>query len=204
MMIRFGYLLGWLVAWGGVVAAGDEPKPPDPALAERFAAIKAEFAAQQEVTRQATAQAKNDREEMELYEKLTPDDVVYSRRMVNLALEGPTDPAARDACVWVIYKLYRADAGAYGDEFARAAALLVRHHGDDPIAVSAGLNLEHAPSPRRDAFLFGLLAAAKNHEAQGIARLALARYLETKVSFVLSARKHPGRQTHLVHGDDGR
>ena len=31
----------------------------------------------------------------------------------------------------------------YGDEFARAAALLVRHHGDDPEAVRIGLRLDN-------------------------------------------------------------
>ena len=56
---------------------------------------------------------------------------------------SPADPAARDALVWVLNKPGRADTGPYGDEFARAAALLVRHHGDDPEAVRIGLGVSN-------------------------------------------------------------
>ena len=86
-------------------------------LAERFAQIRAEYEAQR------------------------TDVAAYARRMVDLAASSPADPAARDALIWVIKKPGMSDTGAYGDEFARAAALLVRHHGDDPEAVRVGLDL---------------------------------------------------------------
>ena len=39
----------------------------------------------------------------------------------------------------------------------RAAALLVRHHGDDPEAVRIGLTMDNLPTFHRDALLLGLL-----------------------------------------------
>ena len=64
--------------------------------------------------------------------------------MVDLAESSPDDPAARDALLWVINKPGRvATWRAYGDQFARAGALLVRHHGDDPEAVRIGLTLDN-------------------------------------------------------------
>ncbi len=101
---------------------------------------------------------------------MTPDDVTFCRRMVDLALSSPADPASRDALIWVLNKPYRADYKEYGDEFARAAALLVRHHGDDPEAVRIGLGMTNSLSPRRDAFLLGFLASARGREARGLAR----------------------------------
>ena len=216
------FLLMGLIAGGAGRAAGQEPQPPapqgdaarlgdkpatpQPSLADRQAAILAEYAAQREVVRIAQEKAPTEREQRELYTKLTPDDVIYSRRMVDLALTNPTDPAARDALIWVIDKPYRADHAAYGDEFARAAALLVRHHGDDPVAIQVGLGLTNVLSDRRDALVRGFYASAKGHEAQGIARLALAQYLEKKAEVAAIYRVHPKRGKRILHvrGDDGK
>ena len=206
-MIRVGCLLGWLVAWGGIaVAMAGEPVRPDQTQAERFAAIQAEYATQQEVMYKAVDAAKTEREQTDLFEKLTPDDVVYSRRMVNLALEQPSDLAARDALIWVVNKPGRLDVGAYGDEFARAGALLVRHHGDDPFAVSVGLQFDSAPTPRREALLFGFLVAARGREAKGIAQLALGSFLFKKLEMIDYAHDHPGWPSTPdagEHGGDG-
>ena len=118
--------------------------------------------------------------------------------MVDLAESSPDDPAARDALLWVIDKPGRGDMGAYGDEFARAAALLVRHHGDDPEAVRIGLRLDNVVTPRRDALLLGFYAAAKGREAKGLARLALAQYLANKAKAVVYARSVEGRPKRRV------
>ena len=113
--------------------------------------------------------------------------------MVDLAESSPDDPAARDALLWVINKPGRGDMGAYGDQFARAGALLVRHHGDDPEAVRIGLRLDNVVTPRRDALLLGFYASAKGREAKGLARLALAQYLAHKAKEVVYARSVEGR-----------
>ena len=171
---------------------------PNSPLADRFAAIKAEFAAQQEVTRLAVQGARTQREWNEIYAKTTPDDVVYCRRMIDLALTNPADPAARDALIWVVNKPYRADFREYGDEFARAGALLIRYHGDDPVAVAIGLGMTNVLSDRRDALVRGFYASARSHEAKGIARLALAQYLAEKAKLATGVGPNPKRGQRIV------
>ena len=75
----------------------------------------------------------------------------YCRRMIELAESSPADPGARDALLWVLDAPWRGDMGAYHDEVSRAAALLVRYHGNDPEAVRIGLRLDNVLTPGRDA-----------------------------------------------------
>jgi RNA polymerase sigma factor (sigma-70 family) len=180
---------------------------PDPSLAERLEQILAEYRAEQNALARALEKAKDRREESAIYGKMSPDEVAFSRRMVDLAATSPTGPAARDALVWVINKPGRADRGPYGDEFARAAALLVRHHGDDPEAIRVGLRLSNVLTPHRDALLLGFFATAKGAEARGLARLALAEYLEKKAQAAADTRKIQGRRKIVLGGfigDDGK
>ena len=139
-------------------ARGEDAPKPDPSMAERFARIKAEYEAQYQVYSAAVDKAATDAEASTLYAKLHPKEVDYCRRMLELATTAPADPAARDALVWVVDKPGMSDGGPYGDEFGRAAALLVRHHGDDPEAVRVGLQLDNLTSANRDALLTGFLA----------------------------------------------
>ena len=166
---------------------GDEPtKAQDqakPSVAERFEQIRAEYDAQQAVTSKAQDQAKSESEAIKIWRKLAPDDMAYSRRMVELAATAPADPGAREALIWVINKHGMPDRGPYGDEFARAAALLARHHGDDPEAIRIGLSLDNVLSSHRDTLLLSFLASAKGREAKGLARIALAPYLESKARY---------------------
>ncbi len=180
---------------------------PELTTAERFARIKAEYDAQQAAMARAMETTTSRREINAVFAKMSPDEVAYTRRMIELAMSAPKDPAARDALVWVVNKPGMFDVGEYGDEFGRAAALLVRHHGDDPDAVRVGLGIGNIVSHHHDALLSGFYAAAKGHEAMGLARLALAQYLEEAVKFTASARTLPGRQKtryHGVIGEDGK
>ena len=180
---------------------------PEPSIAERFAKIRAEYDAKQDAFSRALEQTKNQREVNEVYAKMSPDEVAFTRRMIDLAASAPKDPAARDALVWVVDKPNMFDVGPYGDEFARAAALLVRHHGDDPEAVRVGLGLDNIVSQHHDALFTGFYAAAKGHEAKGLARLALAQYLEQEARFVAGTRGAQGRQKTRyigVIGEDGK
>ncbi len=109
--------------------------------------------------------------------------------------------------IWVINKPGLFDVGPYGDEFARAAALLVRHHGNDSEAVRSGLKLDNMVSHHRDALLMGFYAAAKGREAMGLARLALAQYLEAEAKFAAGTRMAQARQKNRFLGvvdDDGK
>jgi thiol-disulfide isomerase/thioredoxin len=107
---------------------------------------------------------------------------------------------------WVIGKGFMFDIGAYGDEFACAAALLVRHHGDDPEAVRVGLGLSNVLTHHRDALLLGFYASAKGREAKGLARLALAQYLDRKAQLATAVRKVQGRPKvrRQTTTDDGK
>ncbi len=179
---------------------------PEPTLAEQFARIQAEYDAQLNALTRAQENAKDQRESSEIYTKMAPDQLAFSRRMVDLAGSSPKDPVARDALIWVIDKPFMSDAvefgdnrGTYGDEFARAVALLVRHHGDDPKAVCVGLGLSNVLTHRRDVLLMGFYAAAKGRQAKGLARLALAEYLERKAQAAAGFRKLQGRQkNHFI------
>jgi RNA polymerase sigma factor (sigma-70 family) len=179
----------------------------DPTLAEQFATIQADYDAKLKALTRAQESAKNHRERSEIVGKMSPDEVAFARRMVELAASSPKDPVARDASIWVIDKPFMSDGGAYGDdrgtygdEFARAAALLVRNHGDDPVAVSVGLGLSNILTYRRDTLLLGFYAAAKGREAKGLARLALADYLERKAESAAGVRKVTGRQKQRFIG----
>ncbi|MHB1557259.1 MAG: sigma-70 family RNA polymerase sigma factor [Isosphaeraceae bacterium] len=181
---------------------------PGPSLAEQFERIRAEYEAQQDALSKALDQVQTPQEQNRVYGTMMPDDVAFCRRMIALAMTAPADPIARDALVWVLDKPGRPDYGPYGDEFGRAAELLVRHHGDDPEAVRVVLGLNNAQTFHRDALLLGLYEHAKNREAAGMARLALARYLELKAERAAGLRKlkEIPRKIKImgIIGDDGK
>lgn len=209
--------LGCLGAGAAVFGRGNEPKPQaaavskgapgptveKPSVADQYKKILAEFEAEQKKLSQAVEAAKTEFEGWKLYGALGPDDAAYSKRMVDLALTAPKDPAARDALVWVLNKTYRSDSGFYGDQFARAVQELVNHHADDPEAVRVALSLDNMVTRNRDALMEGLYAGAEGREAKGLARLALAQYLEKKASFVKAARVARERQPIRLQTYDG-
>ena len=115
-------------------------------IAKQYAQIRAEFEAQQAAHRPAATKAESTHDKRDGAAKASPDLVAYCRRMVDLAESSPDHPAARDALIWVFNAPGSAgtNVGAYHDQLARAGALLVRHHGDDPEAVRIGLTLSNA------------------------------------------------------------
>jgi RNA polymerase sigma factor (sigma-70 family) len=184
-----------------------EKKSPDLSLADRFKQIRTEYEAGQAALQKALENVKLQSEIRKTYQQMSPDEVAFCRRMLDLAASAPTDPVARDALIWVVNKPGMKDDGAYGDEFARAAALLVRHHGDDPNAVRVGLGLDNLVTPHRDALIMGFYAAAKGREAKGLARLALAQYLEAEAMFTDGTRMSKARQKQWYVGmidDNGK
>ncbi len=177
-------------------ARADEPKAPsltpDPTIAERYKKIRAEYDVAIQALRKANRE-EGSRDKSRASAK-QPIDLAaeYARRVVDLAETKPDDLASRDALVWAVDVGPR-DIGSYGDQVARAGALLVRHYGDDPEAVRIGLNLENVASPWSEALLLGFYASARGREAKGLARLALAQYLIRKAMLVTYARKTEGR-----------
>jgi RNA polymerase sigma factor (sigma-70 family) len=130
--------------------------------------------------------------------RIQPDYAAVVRRIAELGAAAPKDPAVRDAMLWVIGQAR--GSGPYAGEFALAGNWLVRHFGDDPDAVRVGLELDNSPTASRDSLLLTFFAAAKGRESKGLARLALAQYLERKAKFAEHARKVEGRPTY-VHDD---
>jgi thiol-disulfide isomerase/thioredoxin len=184
--------------------SGDQRSRSEGLIAKQYAQIRAEFEAQQAAERPAATKPESAPDKRDRAAKASPDKVAYCRRMLDLAESAPDHPAARDALIWVFNAPGSAgtNVGAYHDQLARAGALLVRHHGDDPEAVRIGLT-PSSVNDRRDALLFGFYVAAKGHEAKGLARLALATYLEDKAKRVAYARSVDGRPK-LRHFSGGK
>ena len=189
---------------GGSLALGrpgDDPKPSPPVL-ELYRTIVAEYEAQKKAAAEAIDRAKTDDEQRKIYSTMAPDDVAFSRRMVDLAASSPKDPASRDALLWVLNKRNRRDIGPYGDEFARAVRLLVDHHVDDPEAVRVGLQLDNNFTHHRDALMEGMYANAEAREAKGLARMALARYLQGKAEFAQQLKQTTGKMSRTFDATD--
>jgi peroxiredoxin len=194
-------------------SAASAPTPKaDPAsqrseesIVKQYQQIRAEFEAQLAAQRSAVSKAESPREKSAATAKTISDLVVeYCRRMVDLAESSPDELGARDALLWVLDNAGKGDVRAYRDQFARAAALLVRHHGNDPEAVRFAVAPPSNPvTPRYEALLLGFYAAAKGREAKGLARLALAQYLVDKGRGVVNARRVEGRPKRRYLGAVG-
>lgn len=204
MIATFRIVMFSVLAWSGIAPGALADDPP---LDERLEAIRSDYQAKELAVYDAMEKAPDQRTQNKLYTEMAPDIAAYCRRMIDIALTDPKHSASRDALLWVINHPGRQDAGPYGDEFARAGAILVRYHGDDPEAVRAGLGLDNITSLHRDALLYGFLATAKSHESKGLARMSLAKYLIRKAEWAESARKSNGRQKYKITGfvdDDGK
>ena len=184
-----------------VVAAKPVPKPAD-SLRDQYRKIVGEYDAAEANGRKVAARAGSEFERYKILTEVLPEEADFARRIVDLAVAHPKDPASREFLIWVIHKPRRSDTGAFGDEFARAVRLLVDHHADDPEVARAGLGMANILSRHRDAFLEGIYASATNREAKGLIRLALAIYLEKKAVSTTSARKFPGRTVAHWKGYD--
>jgi thiol-disulfide isomerase/thioredoxin len=190
-----------LLACGGA-GAGERPSKPEVggaavaegrSVAERTAEIRAEFDAAEARRNEAFAKVTSDVEIDKIIAAMPIDEVAFSRRMVDEAETSPKEPAARDALLWVLDKLYMADGGPYGSQVNRAVQLLVQWHADDTNVAIMAYRMVNGPSRHRDAFLDGIYAGAKSREAKGIATLAYAQYLEMKSGSVALAKQTKNR-----------
>ena len=210
-------------ATGGLVAVrgGDAPQTakPDAAavpakkavmaaaaspLADEFRRIVKEFDDKKNRANREAEQGKTPFEQWKIRSAKSPDEASYARRIVDLAATNPKDKASRDALIWVINKPYRSDNGTFGDEVQRAVNLLVQDHADDPEVARLGLSVANLVTRRRDAFLEGIYANALGHEAKGLARMALAQYLEKKAAEVAGVNKFKDRGSVRYQSYDDR
>jgi peroxiredoxin len=186
--------------------SADDPKSaakagverPGLPLAEKLDHLEAEYEAANRAFFKLYRGSTIPEEDLKKAAEIQPDFPAVVRRIAELAATAPKDPAVRDAMLWVIQ---RAEGGPRdGGEFGVAARWLVRHFGDDPDAVRVGLKLDNWPNFERDTLLLCFYASAKGREAKGLARLALAQYLERKAMLAEGARKVEGRPTY-IHDD---
>ena len=179
-------------------AQADRSEPP---LAERLDQILSRYEASEraflELYQGSTIPEQNRARAAEIQ----PDYSAVARQIFALAGTAPKDPAVRDALLWMLREGQRGgDEGPNAGEFALAANRLLWNFGDDPDAVRVGLGLDNVLTATRDHLLLTFYASAKGRESKGLARLALARYLDRKASFAEAARKIEGRVTY-THDD---
>jgi RNA polymerase sigma factor (sigma-70 family) len=184
--------------------SANEPKSaggrPEPSLATKLNQLETEYEraerAFQAFYRGSTIPAEN----LAKATAIQPDYPAFVRRIADLAATAPKDPSVRDAMLWVIRRSHGADDGPRAGTFTLAASWLVQHFGDDPDAVRVGLEFDNWPTFCRDSLLLCFYASAKGRESKGLARLALAQYLERKAMMAEGARKIEGRPTY-THDD---
>lgn len=188
----------------------NEPKPatkagaesPEPPLAEKLDRLRDEYdtanRAFQALYRGSTIPEEN----LARVAEIQPDYPAVVRRIFDLAATAPKDRAVLDAMLWMIEPAGRSgrDAGPHAGEFALAANWIALNFGDDPDAVRVGLDLDDSPTANRDNLLLNLYASARGRESKGLARLALAQYLERKAMRAERARKLEGPPT-ITHDD---
>lgn len=197
-MIAGLFALG-VTAIVGAAAVGDEPAAPrasDPAPSRKAGSVRPGNSLAEELERLKT-------EYVEAFQRAKgaeglPDYPAVVRRIFDLAATAPKDPAVRDAMIWMILRALNGTETLYPGEFALAASWLVRNRGDDPDAVRVGLELDSWPTANHDSLLLGFYASAKSRESKGLARLALAQYLQHKAAMAEGARKLEVRPTYVV------
>jgi peroxiredoxin len=145
---------------------------------------------------------KNREEKFKVFDLVNDFEVKICRELVDLGLRNPKSHAAQIAWSWVIEKPGRGDALLYGVEFRRAASLLVEFHSDNPYVARQALWMHNLGSPGRDIFIYGLFATARSQESIGMAKLAMAQYLQIKISNAKEAKKVKGRESYKVFYND--
>lgn len=182
-------------------ATKTKAQAPDPPLAEQLDRLKAEYETAQRAYFSLYKGSTIPQENLAKAAEIAPDYSAVVRRIDELAATDPKNPAGRDALIWVILNgLSGSDHGPQAGEYSLAASRLIHKHGDDPEAVRVGLSLDTAPSLHRDYLLLGFYASAKGREARGLARLALARYLQRKAMMAEYAHKTKTRPIY-THND---
>ena len=91
----------------------------------------------------------------------------------------PQDAGARDALIWIVTSRQGNTPGPQAGIKHSAVNILLQHHVNNPEVARSMLTLRR-PSADRDTLMAGLCAKATDHEAQGLAHIAFARYLMSK------------------------
>jgi peroxiredoxin len=184
-----------LVAQGTLASNPDDSKPTNTRVT--YNEILADYDTAMKRFEEAAEKAKTEKEFTALFMKLHPDTVDYSRRFVDLAASDPTDPAARDALIWVLMQCRSSISikNPLAEQVGRAVELLVRHYSDDLSVTRATLLISEHQSPPLNRLFNSLFDLSKTREVKGTACLVLARNLLNRASLVnrLHREKQPFR-----------
>ncbi len=209
-MTKMGIAAGLLLAIGlggagaaKIIAPQDDGKPDRPAVRgnpggqasikplsreERLRSILDEFRAAKELQVAALSKAATEKDQIET-NKLLPDTVRFTDRLLALAEEQPADRAGRDAAIWIVEQsAYHTDLGSWGAKVSRAMEILLEYHADDVRVGRLCLLIDGRVSANRDRFLEALLARTKNREVRGLVTFSLGEYLAVAAESVQSLK----------------
>jgi peroxiredoxin len=162
---------------------------PSASRAARYREIVAEYEAHLKVLVSAVQKGTDNTEATDIYERLSASVGQCATRLMDLAKENPGDATAREALIWILHNTsrYRNDQRLV-DLGQQASQGLLNDHADHLDVAQAALQLGNLVSSDRDAFLTGLAEQSHDRETQGLARIALARYLMTKIGIAESCQ----------------
>jgi hypothetical protein len=103
-----------------------------------------------------------------------PNPQKYAARMLDIAEKNPKDEAAVDALVWVVQNV------AYGTEGTKALSLLTENYVQNKKVGQACLSLTYSQSADAEKLMRSVVEKNPNHDAKGMATLALGQFLKRK------------------------
>jgi AhpC/TSA family len=150
--------------------AAEKPKTP----AEQYRQIISEQERARQDFMKAYREAKTDADRQKAFEKY-PNPQKVSGRMLEIAEKNPKDDAAVDALVWI------AQNASYGTEGNKAVSLLSDKYIENKKVGQACLALINSQSADAEKLMRSVMEKNPDHDAKGMATLALAKYLKHKL-----------------------
>jgi RNA polymerase sigma factor (sigma-70 family) len=162
------------------------PDAPDPSTPQgRYQALLGEYNAAFRAYDEARKKAKTDVERTKALAEKYPQPRSYIGRFLQFAESCPDDPAAAQALIWV------AQRGFDGPEYSRAVDQLLKLAHRRRVGLDA-LSLTNSVSPATERLLRAVIDKNPDPYIQGLAALALGRYLKWHSETVQSIREDPG------------
>jgi len=153
---------------------------------EQFDAVLDEYQKAQQAFSQAYSKAKNDEERSQIIDKSYPKPNAYADRFLAIADAAPDDPAAVSALIWCV----QLGGGANNEKVMRR---LAEKHAADPKLASAISGIANSYSPAAETLLRAVVEKNRDRTARGIATLALAQFLKSRVDLIRMLKENGDR-----------
>lgn len=177
--------IGWvlcLCAAAGIARAADVAAPDAPAatpaatptagqpMAEQVKALRDQYSAEQRAASMAysSAKGKSDEERIKIYMDKAPKPLPFAQKAMALARQGPKDPAAADALIFV-NELSRGGDTELEQLRADAIDQLTRDHLDEPNLANVFSNFVYQPSKAGDKLMQLAAERSKSRDVRGSA-----------------------------------